>query len=87
MYCSIYADKVYGDNWSLLIHTFTSTGGILSGGLTSFIDTVNMFMQGGSLGGGLTPIIIFDLDVVGESRSAGSLCVESNTPLKMGKCN
>ena len=87
MYCSIYADRTYGDNWSLLIHIFTATGGGLVGGLATFIDVVNMSMKGGGLGGGLTPIIIFDLDIVGESRPAGSLCTESHTPLKMDKCN
>ena len=87
MYCSIYADRTYGDNWSLLIYTFTTTGGGLVGGSTTFITMMNMLMQGGALGGGLTPMVIFDLDIVGESRPASSLCTESHTPLKMDKCN
>ena len=70
MYCSIYTDKTYGDNWSLLVYTFTTTGGGLVGGSAPFAIIVDSSMVGGILAGGLTPIIIFDLDIVGESRSA-----------------
>ena len=79
MYCSIYADKVYGDNWSLLVYTFTTIGGGLVGGSVPFVIIVDSSMVGGILAGGLTPIIIFGLDIVGESRPAGSLSKESNT--------
>ena len=41
MYSSIYANKTYGDNWSLLIYTFTATGGeALGGGSTTFITMI-----------------------------------------------
>ena len=81
MYCSIYADRTYGDSWSLLIYSFTSTGGIFEGGSAPFAIIVDSSMLRGILGGGLTPIIIFDLNIIGESRSAGSLSKDSNTPL------
>ena len=70
MYCSIYTDRTYGDNWSLLIYPFTAIGGELVGGSAPFVIIVDSSMVGGILSGGLTPIIIFDLDIVGESRSA-----------------
>ena len=47
MYCSIYTDKTYGDNWSLLVYTFTTTGGGLVGGSAPFAIIVDSSMVGG----------------------------------------
>ena len=70
MYSSIYANQTYGSYWSALVCTFTATGGGLVGGSVFFIAIVDSPMVGGEVSGGLASTIIFDLDIVGESRSA-----------------
>ena len=44
---AIYGDKTYGDHWSTVVYTFTSSGGILAGGLT-LITFFNFYIVGES---------------------------------------